>query len=82
MSNRAVQFLNHRVAEHVNAIPYPAHLAEAQRLAKECVADAKKLRISKKELEEDLLQDLVSELKDRLDTRADEEVKRMANRNN
>ena len=81
MSNRAVQFLNHWVAEHVNAIPYPAHLAEAQRLAKECVADAKKQGISKKQLEDDLGQGLVSELKDALDTRANEEVKRMANRN-
>jgi hypothetical protein len=44
-------------------------------------ADAKKQGISKKELEEDLGQGLVSELKDALDTRADEEVKRMANRN-
>ena len=40
MSNRAIQFLNHWATEHVNAIPYPEHLAEAQRLAKECVADA------------------------------------------
>jgi hypothetical protein len=56
-------------------------LAEARRLAKECVADAKKHCISKKELEEDLGQGLVSELKDALDTRADEEVKRLANRN-
>ena len=81
MSNRAIQFLNHWVTEHVNAIPYPEHLAEARRLAKECVTDAKKKGISKKELEEDLGQDLVSELKDALNTRADEEVKRMANRN-
>ena len=56
-------------------------MAEARRLAKECVADAKKHCISKKELEEDLGQGLVSELKDALDTRADEEVKRLANRN-
>jgi hypothetical protein len=47
MSNRAIQFLNDWVNEHVKAIPYPEHLAEARRL----------------------------------DTRADEEVKRMANRN-
>src|SRR5262245_6483251 len=81
MSNRAIQFLNDWVNEHVKPIPYPAHLAEARRLAKECVADAKKQGISKKELEEDLGQGLVSELKDALDTRADEEVKRMANGN-
>ena len=79
MSNRAVQFLNNWVIEHVNAIPYPEHLAEARQLAKECVADAR--GISKKELEEDLGRDLVSELKDRLDARADEEVRRLANRN-
>jgi len=48
-------------------MPYPEHLAEARRLAKECIADAKKQGISKKELDEDLLKDLVSELKDRLD---------------
>ena len=81
MSNRAIQFLNDWVNEHVKAIPYPEHLAEARRLAKECVADAKKQGMSKKELEEDLGQGLVSELKDALDTRADEEVKRLANRN-
>jgi hypothetical protein len=80
MSNRAIQFLNHWATEHVSAMPYPEHLAEARRLAKECIADAKKQSISKKELEEGLLKDLVSELKDRLDTRADEEVKRMARR--
>jgi hypothetical protein len=59
-------------------MPYAEHLAEARRLAKECIADAKTQGISKKELDEDLLKDLVSELKDRLDTRDDEEVKRMA----
>ena len=48
MSNRAIQFLNDWVNEHVKPIPYPAHLAEARRLAKECVADAKKQGISKK----------------------------------
>jgi hypothetical protein len=80
MSNRGIQFLNHWATEHVSAMPYPEHLAEARRLAKECIADAKKQSISKKELEEGLLKDLVSELKDRLDTRADEEVKRMARR--
>ena len=80
MSNRAIQFLNHSATEHINATPYPEHLAEARRLAKECIADAKKQGIGKKELDEDLLKDLVSELKDRLDTRADEEVKRMAKR--
>lgn len=81
MSNRGVQFLNHWIIEHVNAMPYPEHLAEAQQLAEECVADAKKEGISKKELEEDLGQDLVSELKDRVGARADEEVRRLANRN-
>ena len=80
MSNRAIQFLNHWATEHVNAIPYPEHLAEARRLAKECITDAKKQGISKKELDEDLLKDLVSELKDQLDTRADEEVEQMARR--
>jgi hypothetical protein len=62
MSHRAIQFLNHWVTEHVNAIPYPEHLVEAQHLAVECVADAKKEGISEQELEEDLGQDLVSEL--------------------
>ena len=55
MSNRAIQFLNHWATEHVSAMPYPEHLAEARWLAKECMADAKKQGISKKELEEDLL---------------------------
>jgi hypothetical protein len=80
MSNRAIQFLNHWATEHVNAIPYPEHLAEAQRLAKECVADAKEAGISEQELEEDLGQDLVSELQDRLQARADDEVTRLASR--
>ncbi len=80
MSNQAIQFLNHWVTEHVNAIPYPEHLAEAQRLAKECVADAEKAGISEQELEEDLGQDLVSELHDRLKARADDEVTRLASR--
>jgi hypothetical protein len=80
MSNRAIQFLNHWATEHVNAIPYPEHLAEAQRLAKECVADAQKAGISGQELEEDLGQDLVSELRDRLNSRADDEVTRLASR--
>ena len=53
MSNRVMQFLTDWATEHVNAIPCPEHLAEAQQLAEECVADAKKLGISKKELEED-----------------------------
>src|SRR5215471_12772347 len=61
------RLLNHWATEHINAMPYPEHLAEARRLAKECIADAKKQGISKKELDEDLLKDLVSELKDRLD---------------
>jgi hypothetical protein len=80
MSNRAIQFLNHWATEHVNAIPYPEHLAEAQRLAKECVADAQKAGITGQELEEDLGQDLVSELRDRLNARADDEVTRLASR--
>jgi hypothetical protein len=80
MSNRAIQFLNHWATEHVNAIPYPEHLAEAQRLAKECVADAQKAGITGQELEEDLGQDLVSELRDRLNSRADDEVTRLASR--
>jgi hypothetical protein len=80
MRNRAIQFLNHWATEHVNAIPYPEHLAEAQRLAKECVADAQKAGISGQELEEDLGQDLVSELRDRLNSRADDEVTRLASR--
>jgi hypothetical protein len=80
MSNRAIQFLNHWVTEHVNTMPYPEHLAEAQRLADECVADAKKAGISEQELEEDLGQDLVSELRDRLNARADDEVTRLASR--
>jgi hypothetical protein len=64
--------------EHLNALPYPDHLAEAQRLARKCVADAEGAGISEEELEEDLGQDLVSELRDRLGARADEEVTRLA----
>ena len=51
MSNRAISFLNDWATEHVNAIPYPDHLAEAQKLAKECVADAINAGIGEQELE-------------------------------
>ena len=80
MSQRAIDFLNRWTTEHVNAVPYPGHSEEAQRLAKECIAEAKKAGISEEELEGDLTQDLVSELEDRLETRADEEIARQANR--
>lgn len=77
MSQRAVDFLEAFVNQHVNPVPSPDHQVEAEALAQRCLEEAKKLGISEEEFEEDLGQDLISEFVDRLDARMDEEIARL-----
>lgn len=76
----AIDFFERWSNEHVNAVPFPEHQGEAQRLAKQFRSDAERAGIALEALEEDLTQDLVSEFVDRLDTRANEEIAASASR--
>jgi hypothetical protein len=83
MGSRVSELFERWSNEHVNAIPYPEHLNEAQRLDKQFRAHAQATGVAEQELqklEEDLGQDLVSEFRDRLDARTNEEVMASANR--
>ena len=82
MSDRAIAFLNNFTNDRLNALPYPEHDGYAQRLAKECIAEASKLGITEEELVEDLGQDLVSELHNRLEDRADDPIAQSAAKDN
>jgi hypothetical protein len=51
MSDRVTEFLDHWEAEHVNSTPPEHRREEAERLARECVADARRVGIGERELE-------------------------------
>jgi hypothetical protein len=55
MSKRGVDFLNDWVVEHINTDAYPTENdPRARQYVQECLADAAKSGISRKEIEEDV----------------------------
>ena len=62
MSKRGVDFFNGWIVEHINPDAYPTENdPRARRYVRECLSDAAKLGISRREIEED-----VGNIKDRM----------------
>jgi hypothetical protein len=51
MTDRAAEFLDYWQSEHVNPVPLAERQAEAERLATECLEDAKRGGINEHDLE-------------------------------
>ena len=78
MSKRAMEFLESWVRENVNVDAYQEDDAEAKRLSKQCMAEAEKVGITTKELEEDLGTNLTDYIAGQLESATDAEVSRLS----